>query len=137
MNFLKSRITLRNDTVRAWENSKKKLLAGEAVLGRIEGSDDFELRVGTGAKAWSELSGPNVVIPAEKVRGLGSISSELGACISGKVFVSDPASGFSGYTDLSVLKMGRDEYAGLVSRGLTLPNCLYVVSSDEGSMYGA
>lgn len=38
MNFLKSRITLRNDTVENWEKSKKKILLGEAVLGRIRGS---------------------------------------------------------------------------------------------------
>lgn len=136
MNFLKSRITLRNDTVENWEKSKKKIMLGEAVLGRIKGSQDFQLKIGTGDRTWKELDTPNILIPAEKVQGLDSLSAGLADQISGKIFVSDPDSGFSGFADLSVVKLGRDEYEGLVTSGKTIPNCLYVVSSDTGNMYG-
>ena len=70
------------------------------------------------------------------MQGLDSLSAGLADQISGKIFVSDPDSGFSGFADLSVVKLGRDEYEGLVTSGKTLPNCLYVVSSDTGNMYG-
>lgn len=119
-----------------WEKSKKKILRGEATLGRIGGSQDFLLKIGTGDKTWKELDTPNILIPAEKVQGLDSLSADLAGQISGKIFVSDPDSGLSGFTDLSVVKLGRDEYMDLVSSGKALPNCLYVVSSDTGSMYG-
>ncbi len=70
------------------------------------------------------------------MQGLDSLSAGLADQISGKIFVSDPDSGFSGFADLSVVKLGRDEYEGLVTSGKTFPNCLYVVSSDTGNMYG-
>lgn len=60
---INTRIVLRNDELSAWEKSEKQLLKGEVAFARLSGTNDFEMRIGTGDKTWSELSDSNVVVP--------------------------------------------------------------------------
>lgn len=51
-----------------------------------------------------------------------------------KVYVGD--AGGTQRCDLSVVRIGKDEYAELVASDKALSNCLYVVSSDTVDAYG-
>lgn len=62
-NTINTRIVLRNDELSAWEDSSKVLLKGEVAFAKLSGSDEFEMRVGTGDKTWNQLSDSNVVVP--------------------------------------------------------------------------
>ena len=60
-NTINTRIVLRNDELSAWEESSKVLLKGEVALAKLSGSNEFEMRVGTGDKTWNQLSDSNVI----------------------------------------------------------------------------
>lgn len=60
---INTRIVLRNDELSAWEKSEKQLLKGEVAFARLSGTNDFEMRIGTGDKTWNQLSDSNVVVP--------------------------------------------------------------------------
>lgn len=60
---INTRIVLRNDELSAWEDSSKVLLKGEVAFAKLSGSDEFEMRIGTGSKTWNQLSDSNVVVP--------------------------------------------------------------------------
>ena len=62
-NTINTRIVLRNDELSAWEDSSKVLLKGEVAFAKLSGSDEFEMRIGTGSKTWNQLSDSNVVVP--------------------------------------------------------------------------
>lgn len=72
---LKTRISLRNDNISAWENTTNDpvvLRKGEVALGRLSGnlSDYYEMRIGVGGKKWTDLSGSNVMFKAENISDL-------------------------------------------------------------------
>lgn len=60
---INTRIVLRNDELAAWEKSEKQLLKGEVAFARLSGTNDFEMRIGTGDKTWNQLSDSNVIVP--------------------------------------------------------------------------
>ena len=71
-----TKIALRNDALSNWNVSEDRLLKGEVALGQREDSK-YEIRIGVGDKTWNELSGSNMVIPAENVIGLTNTIQSL------------------------------------------------------------
>ena len=71
-----TKIALRNDALSNWNVSEDRLLRGEVALGQREDSK-YEVRIGVGDKTWNELSGSNMVIPAENVIGLTNTIQSL------------------------------------------------------------
>ena len=71
-----TKIALRNDALSNWNVSEDKLLKGEVALGQRADSK-YEVRIGVGDKTWNELSGSNMVIPAENVIGLTNTIQSL------------------------------------------------------------
>lgn len=67
---INTRIVLRNDTLANWNSSSKTLLKGEAALALLPDGKNYQLRIGTGDKTWSELEPSNVIIPAQNISGL-------------------------------------------------------------------
>lgn len=72
----KTRIILKNDDLSNWQGSNLSLHAGEIALAlREDGS--YEMKIGTGDKTWSQLTGTNFVISADQVLGLQQSIAEL------------------------------------------------------------
>ena len=62
--------------------------------------------------------------------------SSLSDTIDNKIFVSDSISGISGYSDLSVVKLGANEYASLLTSDALLSNAIYIIKDDYIDAYG-
>ena len=69
---------------------------------------------------------------------VSSLTSDLSDAISSKIFIDDPTTGFSDYSDLSVVKVTDEQYAELIGDGTKLleGTTLYVISSDDLNVYG-
>lgn len=81
---INTRIVLRNDELSAWEKSEKQLLKGEVAFARLSGTNDFEMRIGTGDKTWNQLSDSNVVVPnSSKFYTAGSLTELTGNYYNG------------------------------------------------------
>ena len=53
-----------------------------------------------------------------------------------KIFIDDKISSVSGYSDLSVVKLGAQEYSALLTGDSLLSNALYIVEDDHIDAYG-
>lgn len=62
--------------------------------------------------------------------------SDVSDKIDKKIFIINPDCGLSDYSDLSVVKLGLDEYARLLIRKNLNHKTLYIVSSDYVNSYG-
>ena len=89
-NIINSRVILRNDILSSWEHSDKKLLKGEMALALHtagEFKDKYEIRIGDGAKTFSELAPTNIVIPYTAISGMPAAAeyelsvNGLSACV--------------------------------------------------------
>lgn len=69
---------------------------------------------------------------------INSICSDLSNEINKKIWIEDQISGISGYNNLSILKIGKDNYDQLVGQKeeSIISNCLYIVDSDYIDAYG-
>lgn len=56
--------------------------------------------------------------------------------IDNKIYIEDKISSTSCYSDLSIIKLSRNEYQDLVDSNATSPSVLYVVESDFINAYG-
>ena len=53
-----------------------------------------------------------------------------------KIFIDDKISSVSGYSDISVVKLGASEYSNLLTSDSLLSNALYIVQDDHIDAYG-
>lgn len=74
----------------------------------------------------------------EVLAELDSLSTRLSSAIDDKIFIEDKISNLiSGNSDLSIIKISKDEYELSAANGCDLcSNVLYVVESDYIDAYG-
>ena len=69
------------------------------------------------------------------VNGLTGTLNELCAGLSTKIYIENPDDNLSDYSDLSVVKISKDDYELLVAGGNVNPRSIYIISSDVIDAY--
>lgn len=162
---VKTRISLKTDTLSKWATSTLQLYNGEVALGYDSTTGKYEVRIGTAeGKTWSELSSSNIVLSSKNILNLAYDSYELSNVTSAgskevkfqligrdpttqnKIAIGSPIAisstvyvenGSDTFNQLSVIKISKSDFDAKVGSGSPVQgNVLYVVDSDIIDAYG-
>ena len=162
---VKTRISLKTDTLSNWSTSTLQLYNGEVALGYDSTTGKYEVRIGTaGGKTWSELSSSNIVLSSKNILNLEYDSYELSnvtpnsskdfkfqlvgrdPATQEKIAIGSPIAissavyvenGSDTFNQLSVIKISKSDFDAKVGSGSPVQgNVLYVVDSNIIDAYG-
>lgn len=116
---IKTRIKNKIDTAENWSSAQLSsyvLLSGEIAFEKNTSDNTVNFKVGDGQHQYSDL--PYAMT---------------------KTYVKDPSSqeyADGKQSDLSVIKLSKEEYANILHDNASQPNALYIISSDFKDAYG-